>query len=121
MLFQGKYEHTLDSKNRVVLPAAFRKGIPEDEARQVVVTIGRREQWLNLYTKKAWETKVASLLEKYDEDDEEAENYLRDVLSSAYDIDLDSQYRFVIPKDRRDQVRIDKDVVFVGVAKRIEI
>lgn len=121
MLFQGEFPHSLDSKNRVVLPSAFRKELPEDEARQVVVAIGRRARWLNLYTKRAWEKRVAGLLEKYDEDKEEDEKYLRDVFSSAYPIDLDAQFRFVLPKERRDQVGIEIDVMFVGMGKRIEI
>jgi MraZ protein len=121
MGFQGEFPHTLDSKNRVVLPAAFRRGIPESEARQVVLSIGRRSRWWNLFTKADWEKRVEQLYQKYDEDDEEDEKFLRDVLGSAFEVELDAQFRFVLPEARRKQVGIDKDVVFVGMGKRIEI
>jgi MraZ protein len=121
MPFQGEFSQSLDSKNRIVLPAAFRKELSEDEARRVVVAIGRRAQWLNLYTRKAWLERAAMLEAKCDEDDEDDEKFLRDIYASATDIDLDAQFRFIVPTDRRDRVGIDRDVVFVGVGRRVEI
>ena len=121
MLFQGEFRHSLDSKNRIVLPAAFRRELPEDDTRRFVVTIGRRAQWLGLYTREAWLKRVAALYEKYDADNEEDEKFLRDTFSSAYDLDLDAQFRFVLPKERREQVGVGKDLVFVGMGRYIEI
>jgi len=121
MAYQGNFPHSLDSKNRLVLPAAFRKGVPDEEARQGVITIGRCARFLKLYTRKAWDKRIEALNAKFDEDDEESEAFLRDVLSQAFDVDLDAQFRFVLLKDRRDQVGIDRDVVFAGVGDKIEI
>jgi MraZ protein len=120
-MLQGAHPLTLDSKNRVVLPALLRRELPEGELDTMVLTTGRRAQWLQLWTKEAWHRRVDELYAKFDSDDEEAENYLRDVMASATQVDLDKQYRFVIPDARKKQIDVNREVVFIGMRDKIEI
>ena len=120
-MLQGEYPLTLDSKNRVVLPASLRRELPEGELSTMVLTTGRRAQWLQLWTKGAWEERVDQICEKYDSDDEEAENFIRDVMASARSVELDKQYRFVLPDDKKKQIGVRKEVVFIGMRDKIEI
>ena len=122
MSFRGEYEHSLDQKNRVVLPSALRKEIPAEQLGDGLVgSIGRRARNLTLEPKAAWNARVDNLFEKYDPDDEEAENYIRDLSSGAFDVELDKQFRFVLPDKIKQRVKIDKDIVFVGMVRHIEV
>ena len=51
----------------------------------------------------------------------EFENYIRQVYSNTVDVQIDSQGRFVIPQFLKEQVGIEKDVLFMGVGTHIEI
>jgi MraZ protein len=121
-MFQGEYEHTLDDKNRVVLPAGMRKGTAEQTLQfGFTLAIGRRARCLELHPMQEWTKKIERLQGSYTEDNEEAEEYLRDLLASANEILLDRQYRFVLPDARKKDAGIEKEVVFIGMWNRIEI
>ena len=120
-MLQGTHRLNLDSKNRVVLPASLRRELPGGELSTMVLTTGRRAQWLQLWTKGAWEERVDQIWEKYDSDDEEAENFIRDVMASAKSVELDKQHRFVLPDDKKKQIGARKEVVFIGMRDKIEI
>ena len=51
----------------------------------------------------------------------EFENYIRQVYSNTVDVQIDSQGRFIIPQFLKEQVGIEKDVLFMGVGTHIEI
>jgi MraZ protein len=120
-MLQGTHRLNLDSKNRVVLPAPLRRELPEGELSTMVLTTGRRAQWLQLWTRDSWDGRVDEIYAKFDPDDEEAENYIRDVMASATPVDLDKQYRFVVPDARKKEIGIGKEVVFIGMKDQIEI
>ncbi len=120
-MLQGAHPLTLDSKNRVGLPAALRRELPEGELDKMELTTGRRGQWLQLWTRRAWKERVDEIYDKYDSDDEESENFIRDLMASADEVDLDKQYRFVLPDNKKKQAGIVKDVVFIGMRDKIEI
>ena len=56
------------------------------ELDKMELTTGRRGQWLQLWTKGAWKERIDEIYDKYDSDDEEAENYIRDVLASVDEV-----------------------------------
>lgn len=121
-MFQGEYEHTLDEKNRVVLPAGIRKGTAERMLEYgFTLVIGRRARYLELHPMQDWTKKIERQRAAYTDDNEEAEEYFRDILSSAFEVFLDKNYRFVIPEARKNEAGIGKDVVIVGMWQRIEI
>jgi MraZ protein len=121
-MFLGEYEHSLDEKNRVVLPSNHRKEISEEKlAKGFVLARGSMSQCLDLHPKGEWLRLVRHLEGLYPYEDEEAQEYLRDLFSSAEEVQLDKQFRFVIPDARRLEVGIEKDVFFVGNSRKIEI
>ena len=121
-MFQGEFEHTLDEKNRVVFPSNLRKGVPDRKLEEgFTLVIGRRAQYLELHPMSEWEDRIRHQQALYSEDNEEAEEYFRDILSSAFEVFLDKNYRFVIPEARKNEAGIGKDVVIVGMWQRIEI
>jgi MraZ protein len=121
-MFLGTYEHALDEKNRVVLPAGLRKYISEAQLEGgFVLAAGTRNQCLDLHPMAEWLAFVRGLESRYLPEDEEAQEFFRDLLSSAVEVQLDKQYRFLIPDARRVEAGIERDVYFVGVSKKIEI
>jgi MraZ protein len=113
-MFIGEYRHTVDDKNRISLPAKFRKEL----GKKVVVTRGL-DNCLFLYTHKAWaemSPEIAKLGWQAD-----ARGFSRFMFSGAVEIDVDSMGRILIPDYLREFGAIKSPVIFAGVHDRIEI
>jgi MraZ protein len=122
-MFLGKYEHSLDDKNRVVLPAALRKDLSDQELQDVglVLATGTDNEFLELHTKEEWSLHSKMLDDKYPVGKLEVEQALHGIHSNVYEIQLDRQYRFLIPEEIKKLVGIQRDVSFIGVTKKIVI
>jgi MraZ protein len=121
-MFQGQFEHTLDDKNRVVLPVGLRKGLTGEQLQEgFTLGIGRRATCLELQPTRDWREWAAKQRSLYDESDDEAYEYLLDIFSSATEITLDAQYRFVLPEGKKKDAGIETEIVFVGRDKVIQI
>ena len=111
----GEYEHSLDVKGRLILPAKIR----EDMGEKFIVTKGldgclfafSQEEWLN------FETKLKALPLS----DKNARNFVRFFLSGATECEIDKQGRFLIAGNLREYAKLEKDTVIIGVGTRIEI
>ena len=121
-MFLGISEHSLDEKNRVVMPLVFRKDISEQRLKEgFVLAAGSENRYLELHFMEDWRSHVQKMEDRYAPDDVLGQEYLRDLHSSAVEVELDKQYRFLIPEARREEAGIQRDVCFVGMQKRIEI
>jgi MraZ protein len=117
--FLGEYEVTLDSKGRFLLPAAFKKQLPEDWGNQFVVSRGI-EPCLTLYPMKTWEpifTKI-SLLNDFDS---KVRQFQRHFLNGATNVEMDSAGRLLVPPQLKEFAGLDKDVVLFAKVNKIEI
>ncbi|NLM69515.1 MAG: division/cell wall cluster transcriptional repressor MraZ [Firmicutes bacterium] len=114
-MFMGEYQHSLDSKGRLIIPAKFREELGEN----AVMTRGL-DNCLFLFPQSEWmvlEEKLKTLpLTKAT-----ARQFVRFFFSGATECDLDKQGRITIPQNLRDYAKVDKDVVVIGVSNRIEI
>lgn len=114
-MFMGEYNHTIDPKGRVIIPAKFRDALGE----QFVVTQGL-DGCLFVYDDiewKAFEEKLKTLPIT----NKEARAFVRFFLAGAADVEVDKQGRILLPAVLRDHAGLNKDVVFVGVGSRVEI
>jgi MraZ protein len=84
----GEYEHTIDDKNRLTLPARFR----EPFADGVVVTRGM-DGCLFAYTRGDWDSLVSSRLATLDPLSKEGRRMQRFFFSGAAEAELDKQGR----------------------------
>ncbi len=111
----GEYQHSLDSKGRLIIPAKFRENIGEG----AVITRGL-DNCLFLFPIAEWkilEEKLKALpLTKAD-----ARQFVRFFFSGASECEFDKQGRITLPQNLRTYGEIDKDVVVIGVSNRIEI
>jgi len=114
-LFIGEYQHIIDVKGRVIMPAKFREGLGE----KFVLTKGL-DHCLFAYPNEEWgilEKKLRSLpLTSKD-----ARAFIRFFFAGACECELDKQGRILIPANLREYAGLEKDVVIIGVSTRVEI
>lgn len=111
----GEYNHSVDTKGRVIVPAKFR----EDLGCNFIVTKGF-DNSLFIFSKNEWsnfEEKVRSLPMT----NPNARSFSRFFLAGATECELDKQGRINIPQNLLDYAGITKDVVVIGVSSRVEI
>lgn len=115
-MFLGEYEHTVDSKGRVAIPARFRAQMD----RGAVVSKGMGV-CLSIYTMDRWEEKSNELVAGKSSD--ELRDFERRIYPSASEIDLDGQGRMVIPAKLRAYAKIElgSEVTIAGVRDHFEI
>jgi MraZ protein len=117
--FLGEYEVTLDPKGRFLLPASFKKQLPEEGSSQFVINRGL-ETCLSLYPVKIWEP-LFEKINKLNDFDTKVRQFKRYFLNGATMMELDSAGRLLVPQSLRDYAGLDKDIVLVSMGKRIEI
>ena len=114
-MFMGEYQHSVDEKGRMIIPAKFR-----DELGPTFVMTRGLDQCLFVYPMSEWkamEQKLKSLpLMKSD-----ARAFTRFFFSGAVECELDKQGRVNIPASLRQHASLDKDCVVIGVSNRVEI
>jgi MraZ protein len=112
----GEYEHTIDDKNRVTLPAKFRQAFADG----VVVTRGI-DPCLSVYTRDGWERFVSGRLAGLDPFSREGRQMNRYLFSAASEAELDRQGRVTLPAALIEHARLKRDVVVAGVRDHAEI
>lgn len=117
-MFRGRFEHSLDSKGRVSVPSKFREVLSTNFDERLIIT--NFDDCLWAYPFGEWqkiEERVASLPQFKPE----VKALQRVFISAATECALDKQGRIGLPQTLRDYAGIDKDLVFVGMTKRIEL
>ena len=118
-MFYGQYEHALDAKDRVIVPAKFREIIKEHYAEKFYITRGL-DRCLFVFTEEDWKEQ-----EKQFRDmpftREEARKFNRLFFSGACETLCDKQGRILIPSYLKEYAGIKTDVVMIGISSRIEI
>ena len=114
-MFMGEFQHSIDDKGRLIVPAKFRDGLGSS----FVITRGL-DQCLFVYPMAEWavmEQKLKSLpLMKSD-----ARAFTRFFFSGATECELDKQGRVNLPNNLAEHAKLLKDCVVIGVSNRVEI
>ena len=111
----GEYEHSLDTKGRLVMPSKLRESIGE----KFIVTKGL-DGCLFGFSKQEW-TNFEEKLKTLPLTNKNARDFVRFFLSGATECEIDKQGRFLIVANLRQYASMEKDVVIIGVGTRIEI
>jgi len=114
-VFLGRYDHTIDTKGRLALPARYR----DDLASGVVVTRGF-DACLLVYPMVQW-APLAERVAGLSISDPDVRALRRLLFADAADLDLDKQGRILIPAGLRDYAGLDRDAVVAGMHSFIEI
>mgnify|MGYP000592664147 CR=1 FL=1 len=114
-MFLGKYEHTIDDKGRVTLPAKFRPGLEGG----VVTTLGL-DGCLLMFPRAEWD-KLASRIEALPTMNPDVRNFGRLMFANADDSKPDRQGRVLIPAHLRAYAKLENEVVITGWSSRFEL
>ncbi len=112
----GEYEHTVDDKNRLTLPAKFRRAFTDG----VVLTRGM-DGCVDAYPRAEWERYVETRLAGLHPFSGESRRLRRFLFSSATDAELDRQGRVMIPAGLSSHAGLGREVVVAGVHDHVEI
>ncbi len=118
-MFYGEYQHSIDRKGRLILPAKFREAAKSNFIEKFFVTRGL-DKCLFMFSEEEWrsqEQKFKSLSFTK----QEARIFNRIYFSGAMEVIPDNQGRILLAQYLKDFAEIKKDVVIVGVSNRIEI
>lgn len=115
-MLMGTFEHRLDAKARLVLPAKFR-----DSLGTTVVAACGMEQCVSLYSMEEWGRFVAWMSSEPFMSSERTRKFQRVILSSAHEIDIDSAGRILLPVVLRSYACLEQDAVVNGVNDHAEI
>jgi MraZ protein len=113
--FFGSYEHALDAKGRVVLPARLRSHF-----NGTGYLTPHLEGCLALWTDEEFEKEIATRLALADTD-AAARNEVRDWSAAVFLVEIDRQGRMPIPADLRSYAQLEEDVFIVGMINRVEL
>ena len=118
MLLLGRTQHSLDDKNRIVLPAAYRDLLHGP----LYFALGEEDQ-VGIWPDEAFKAKAA--LKKEQEligGLEGRREHLRFTMNASL-VKMDAQFRVPIPENLRAEANLDRTrpVSIVGVNDRIEI
>ena len=114
-MFIGENQHTIDPKGRIIMPAKFRESLGES----FVVTKGL-DNCLFVYPNPEWQV-LEEKLRTLPLTSNEARAFTRFFFAGACECQLDKQGRILIPANLREYGQLDKDLVIIGVASRVEI
>ena len=108
----GTYEHSIDAKGRLFIPAKLR----EELGVTFYLAMGV-DECLAIYPQETWNR----FTEKFASLPMSQSKAMRPLFANAAKCELDSQGRIVVPQKLRKYAGLDKDVVIIGVSNRAEI
>jgi len=112
-MLTGKYNHSLDSKNRLIIPSKLKEQLGEK------VTILRgSDKCLTVYSEEEWESYAKKISELAKTKVREITRY---IYSNSIEVQPDSQGRVMLPQEMLAFAGITKNVITVGCGRYVEI
>ena len=112
-MLYGRYEHTVDSKNRMFIPAKYR-----EELGETFIITKSVDKCLTVYTMEEW-LKLKAKLDALPA--AKSRQIKRFIFANAADLQCDSQGRVLISAPLREYAGIEKNAVIIGVGSYLEI
>jgi MraZ protein len=117
--FLGEFEATLDSKGRFLLPAGFKRQIPEGESTRFVINRGF-EKCLSLYPMSSWQP-LYDQISTLNDFDPKVREFRRYFLNGAIIVEPDAAGRLLIPQNLKEYAGLEKDIVLAAAVNKLEI
>jgi MraZ protein len=118
--FSGKYYYTVDPKGRIIIPAPFREIIVSNYSSKLYITNALFDKCLCIYPMEEW-NKLQEQVRTKPRSDEAIRFFMRRVIASAIETEMDKQGRILIPVALREDASINGNVVMAGQIERIEL
>ncbi|MCK5009660.1 MAG: division/cell wall cluster transcriptional repressor MraZ [Deltaproteobacteria bacterium] len=117
-MFRGRFEHTIDAKGRISLPAKYREILSTNYDDRLIVT--NFDSCLVAYPYEEW----VVLEERFSQHsimEDDVQTFIHYFISGATECSIDKLGRMLIPPNLRKHANLEKEVVFVGMITRIQI
>ena len=118
-MFYGEYEHTIDRKGRLIVPAKFRQALHDHDVKTLFLTRGL-DSCLFLFPESEWRL-AESRFKQIPFTKGEGRKFNRLFFSGAAEITVDTLGRLLLPRTLKEFAQIKQDVMVVGVSSRMEI
>lgn len=118
-MWYGEYNHSLDDKDRFILPAKFREKIKSLDKKKFYITRGL-DGCLFLFHQDVW-SGLEEKLKAVSFTKQQSRFFNRLYFSGAHESEVDSQGRMILPQHLKEFAQIQRDIVIIGVGDRIEI
>ena len=118
-MFYGEFEHTIDRKGRLIIPAKFRQSLKEHDVKSLFLTRGL-DGCLFLFPEGEWRL-AESRFKQIPFTKAEGRKFNRLFFSGAAEVTVDRLGRLLVPKSLKEFAHIKQDVVIVGVSNRMEL
>jgi transcriptional regulator MraZ len=115
-LLVGEYEHTIDDKHRLTLPARFRQAFADG----AILSRGL-DGCVDAYRREDWARSVESRLAALDPFGEAGRRLRRYYFGGAAEADLDRQGRVIVPAHLIGYAKLEREVVVIGMHDHLEI
>jgi len=114
-MFFGSYAHSLDDKNRLVIPSKMRSEI----GARLYIMKGF-DGAVSLFTEKSFE-KLMAEFNSLPFNKKDARSYLRTQLATTSELELDKAGRVILPGNLLEKYSISKNVMVIGMGDHIEV
>jgi MraZ protein len=118
-MFYGEYEHTIDRKGRLIVPAKIRQSLKEHDVKSLFLTRGL-DGCLFLFPESEWRS-AENRFKQVPFTKSEGRKFNRLFFSGASEVTIDRLGRLLIPRMLKEFAQIKQEVVVVGVSNRIEV
>jgi len=118
--FSGKYYYTIDPKGRVIIPSPFREIIFTNYSTKLYITNDVFDRCLHIYPQEEW-NRLEEKVRPLPKSQEEVKFFMRRVIASAQEVELDKQGRILVPAAHREDALLNTDIVIVGQIDKIEL
>jgi MraZ protein len=118
--FSGKYYYNVDPKGRIIIPAPFREIVASNYSSKLYITNAPFDKCLYIYPMEEW-NKLQEQVRTKPRSDEAIRFFLRRVVASAVETEMDKQGRILVPAALREDANINSNVVMAGQIDRIEL
>ncbi len=121
-MFRGMFEHTVDEKGRVAIPARFRETLQATSDDRLVITnfIISSVRCLDVYPYAAW-VQLEERLHAKPQFDQKLMRFLTYYFTAAHDCLLDKQGRVLLPPTLREYAGLKRDVIFTSALEKFRL
>lgn len=118
-MFRGVFEHQIDGKGRTSFPAKLRETLIGTYDERLIVTTSL-DACLHAYPVREWE-QLELALSRRNPMEPGVKQLMRLYVASAQECPLDKLGRILIPPTLRAHAALEKDVIWAGMVKVIEL
>ena len=119
--FIGDYPGKADQKNRIVVPAVFKRSLDDGGCTTVVVKKDLFAECLSLFPSDVWAAMMADLRERVNPYDRRQAQFMREFLRNTAEVTLDGNGRILVAQRFLDMIGAGRELTFVGVDDHMEL